>query len=153
MLGGISRELPTPTATGFGGRRRRMPFPPSEPGVWPKASPPVFPRRALQSVVSTSGLARRAKGLVHREQPKISEESVRPWFVIARVVPLTRPMQPPAHHRPQSAANKAVDGRERVVMRMPEVAQPSFQDGVERCHYACERIPAGPLGFITDLVP
>ena len=80
-------------------------------------------------------------GLVHREQPKISEESIRPLFVIAPVVPLTRPMKPPAHHRPQSTANKAVDGRERVLMRMLEIAKPSFQDGVERCNYACERIP------------
>ena len=70
-------------------------------------------------------------GLGHREQPKISEESIRPLFVIALVVPLTRPMQPPAHHGSQSTANKAVDGRERVMMGMLEVAKPSFQDGVE----------------------
>src|SRR5436309_12233780 len=43
----------------------------------------VLPRRALQSVVSSSGLARRLMGLVHREQPKISEESIRPCGVIA----------------------------------------------------------------------
>ena len=91
-------------------------------------------------------------GLGHREQPKISEESIRPLFVIALVVSLARPMKPPAHHRPQSTANKAVDGRERVMMRMLEVVKPSFQDGVERCNYTCERIPAGPLGPITDLV-
>ena len=52
-----------------------------------QGQPTVFPRRALQSVVSESGLARRAMGLVHREQPKISEESIRPLFVIALVVP------------------------------------------------------------------
>jgi len=43
----------------------------------------VFPRRALQSVVSTSGLARQAMGLMHREQPKVSEEGIRPALMIA----------------------------------------------------------------------
>ena len=42
----------------------------------------VFPRRALQSVVSTSGLARQAVGLMHREQPKVSEEGIRPLLMI-----------------------------------------------------------------------
>ena len=91
-------------------------------------------------------------GLRHREQPKISEERIRPSFVIVLVVSLTWPMKPPTHHGPQPTANKAIDGRERVVMRMLEVAKPSFQDRVERGNYACERIPAGPLGAITDFV-
>jgi hypothetical protein len=43
----------------------------------------IFPRRALQSVVSTSGLARQAMGLMHREQPKVSEEGIRPLLMIA----------------------------------------------------------------------
>ena len=43
----------------------------------------VFPRRALQSVVSTSGLARQAVGLMHLEQPKVSEEGIRPLLMIA----------------------------------------------------------------------
>jgi hypothetical protein len=72
--------------------------------------------------------------------------------VIALVVSLTWPMKSPAHHSPQSTANKAIDGRERVVMRVLEVAKPSFQDRVERCNYAGERLPAGPLGAITDFV-
>jgi len=42
----------------------------------------VFPRRALQSGVSTSGLARQAMGRMH-EQPKVSEERIRPLLMIA----------------------------------------------------------------------
>jgi hypothetical protein len=34
----------------------------------------VPPRRALQSVVSSSGLARQAMDFAHREPPKLSEE-------------------------------------------------------------------------------
>src|ERR1700712_1353751 len=46
----------------------------------------VFPRRALQSVVSTSGLARQSMSLGHREQPQISEEDIWPSPVIAKAV-------------------------------------------------------------------
>ncbi len=37
-------------------------------------------------------------------------------------------MKSPAHHSPQSTANKAIEGRERVAMRVLGVAKPSFQD-------------------------
>jgi len=73
-------------------------------------------------------------------------------LVIVLVVSLTRPMKAPAHHSPQSTANKAIEGRERVAMRVLEVAKPSFQDGIQRCNDAGERLPAGPLGAITDFV-
>ena len=92
-------------------------------------------------------------GLRHREQPKISEVSVRPSSVIAQAVPLTWPMKAPAQDCPQSTANKAVNGREGVVMRVLEVAKPSFQDWIERRNHAGERTPAGPLGLVTDFVP
>lgn len=48
-------------------RRKTEPSPPSEPGV------EIFPRRALQSIVSESGLTRQFIGLRHCELPKISE--------------------------------------------------------------------------------
>ncbi len=38
--------------------------------------------------------------IVHREQPKISEEGIRPLFVIALASSLTPPVFLPAQHRP-----------------------------------------------------
>jgi hypothetical protein len=46
---------------------------------------------------------------MHREQPKVSEEGIRPLFVIALASALTRSVLPPAQQRPQPTANKAVN--------------------------------------------
>jgi hypothetical protein len=48
-------------------------------------------------------------GRKHREQPKVSEEGIRPLLVIASASALTRSVLLPAQHRPQATANKAVD--------------------------------------------
>jgi hypothetical protein len=47
-------------------------------------------------------------GLMHREQPKVGEEGIRPLLVIALASSLTRSVLLPAQHRPPTA-NKAVD--------------------------------------------
>ena len=52
----------------------------------------VFPHTALQSVVSSSGLARQNVGITHGEKPPFSEESIWPLPMItisfARTWPL-----------------------------------------------------------------
>src|SRR5437879_5560372 len=113
----------------------------------------VLPRRALQSVVSTSGLARQAMGIEHREQPKVGEEGIRPPYMIVEAVSLTRSALLLAQHCPQSTANKAVDRRECVPMGMLEVAIPALQDGIERRNRALDGVAviAGREG--TDFVP
>src|SRR6267154_3943516 len=102
----------------------------------------VCPRRALQSVVSASGLARRSMSLGHREQPKISEEDIWPTSVIAKASTLTRTMKLSAQDRSQTATNKAVDEREGVTVGVLEIAEPATQDRVDEAEAALTRMRA-----------
>ena len=113
----------------------------------------VFPRRALQSVVSTSGLARRFKGRGHREQPKISEEGIWPSRVIAKASTLTRTMKLSTQDRSKAATNKAVDGREGVSVGLLEIAEPTTQEWIERRNDVLDRVTPVTRGLGPDFIP
>jgi hypothetical protein len=113
----------------------------------------VLPRRALQSVVSLSGLARQAMGCRHREQPKLSEEGIRPSFVIVETSSLTRSVILFSQHRPQSTSDKGVDRREREAVGLLEVGVPPQPGSVLRLplmgrrpssHFSSVGEPFGP---------
>jgi hypothetical protein len=78
--------------------------------------------------------------LGHREQPKISEEGIRPSSVIAKAATLTRAMKLSAQDRSQTATNKAVDGREGVSVGVLEIAEPATQEWIERRNDALDRV-------------
>jgi hypothetical protein len=84
--------------------------------------------------------------LGHREQPKISEEGIWPSGVIVKASTLTRTMKLSAQKRSQTATNKAVDGREGVVVGVLKIAEPATQDRVDRRNDALDRIAPVTLG-------
>jgi hypothetical protein len=91
--------------------------------------------------------------LGHREQPKISEEGIRPSSVIAKAATLTRAMKLSAQDRSQTATNKAVDGREGVSVGVLEIAEPATQEGIERRNDALDRVTPVSPGQGPDFVP
>jgi len=62
----------------------------------------VLPHTALQSVVSSSGSARRHVGFVHGEKPTFSEESIRPSSVVGMGSSRTRMLSLLIQHRPEA---------------------------------------------------
>jgi len=68
----------------------------------------VLPHTALQSVVSSSGLARQNVGLMHGEKPPFSEESIWPLPVIAISSARTWPLFLLSQHSSQTLAYEAV---------------------------------------------
>lgn len=91
-------------------------------------------------------------GCVHREQPKISEEGIRPSFVIVQTSPLTRSVLLFPQHRPQSTPDKAVDRREGEAMGMFEVGVPTLQRRVERRNNALDGTAAIARREVTELM-
>jgi hypothetical protein len=91
-------------------------------------------------------LARQSKGLGHREQPKISEEGIRPSRVIAKASTLPRTMKLSAQDRSKAATNKAVDGREGVSVGVLEIAEPTTQEWIERRNDDLDRVTPVTLG-------
>ena len=71
-------------------------------------------------------------GFGHREQPKTSEEGIRPPFVIVQTSSLARSVLLFSQHRPQSTANEAVDRREREAVGLLEVGVPTLQRRIQR---------------------
>ena len=91
-------------------------------------------------------------GLAHREQSKISEEGVRPAFVIGEATPPTRAVLLFAQHGPQATPNKAVEGGEGGSMGMSKVPKPALERWVERLNHRFERLARRPLRPEADLV-
>jgi hypothetical protein len=91
--------------------------------------------------------------LGHREQPKSSEERIWPSSVIAKAVTLTRAMKLSAQDRSQTATNEAVDGREGESVGVPEIAEPTAQEGIERRYDAFDRVTPVTLGLGADSIP
>jgi hypothetical protein len=98
-------------------------------------------------------LARKSKGLRHREQPKISEEGIRPSRVIAKAVTLRGTMKLSAQDRSQTATDKAVDGREGVAVGMLEIAEPATQEWIDRGNDVRDRVTPVTPGLGPDFIP
>ena len=92
-------------------------------------------------------------GCRQREQPKISEEGIRPAPMIVQGMTLTRPVVLSAQHSPQATVDKAVDGREGEPMGVLEVTIPALQERIERRNRALDRMTSATLGAGTDFVP
>lgn len=92
-------------------------------------------------------------GLVHREQSKISEESVWPLLVIVEALSLTRAVLLPTHQRPQPPANKTVDGREREPVGMLEVVVPAAQSWIQSRNRGRNGVAAAALCPCPDFIP
>ena len=90
----------------------------------------VLPHTALQSVVSTSGLAR-SLGCLHGEQSQVCEECIGPALMIFSAVAGPRPLFMLAQHRPHPPSDESVNGGERVAVCMLEVLEPSLENWVE----------------------
>jgi len=90
----------------------------------------VLPHTALQSVVSSSGLAR-SPGCLHGEQSQVCEECIGPALVIDSAVARSRPLFMLSQHSPQPPSYESVYGRECTAVGMFKVLEPALEDWVE----------------------
>ena len=91
----------------------------------------VLSHTALQSMFSSSELARLNVGLIHGEKPSFSEESIWPLPMIAISSARTWPLFLLTQHSPKTPAYKTVKGVESMRMRMLEVLKPTFDGRIE----------------------
>jgi hypothetical protein len=87
----------------------------------------VFPHTALQSVVSSSGLARLHIGFMKGEKPLRREEGIRPALMVLQRASRASTLMPAPQDRPKSTMHKAVDGLKCRRPRVFEVAKPAAQ--------------------------
>ena len=91
-----------------------------------------LPHTALQSVVSSSGLARQGVGFGHGEKPPLSEEGIRPAAMVLQGM-----TQPPfqvvltAEYGAQPASYKAIQDREDRTLRVFKVVEPALEHGIQ----------------------
>ena len=91
-----------------------------------------LPHTVLQSVVSSSGLARQGVGFGHGEKPPLSEEGIGPAAMVFQSV-----TQPPfqvvltTEYGAQTAPHQAIQDAEDRPLRVLEVVEPAFEHGIQ----------------------
>jgi len=113
----------------------------------------VLPHTALQSVVSSSGLACPPIGFVESEKPLGSQERIRPALMILRGTTKARTFFPLPQERPESATDKTIDITKRRESRVFEVAKPPPQERIEFGNDLRQAPAARPTRVLADLVP
>lgn len=111
-----------------------------------------LPHTALQSVVSSSGLARQSVGFGHGEKPPLSEEGIGP---AAMVLPsMSHPsfqVVMTAQYGAQTAPYKAIHDHEDTTMSVLEVVEPAFDHGIQPGNDALQAVRPRPAGHGADL--
>src|SRR6266511_367514 len=106
----------------------------------------VLPHTALQSVVSSSGLARQLPGCSRSEQSLGREEFIGPALMILSTNSDARSLLLLSKHRPQSSAYKAIHPLKRVRMSMLEIVKPTTKHRIQIGDDPCQTVPARALG-------
>jgi hypothetical protein len=91
----------------------------------------VLPHTALQSVVSSSGLARQLPGCMHGEQSLGREEFIGPALMIISTNSHARSLLMLSQHRPQPSPYKAVHPLKGVRMTMLEIVKPATKRRIQ----------------------
>jgi hypothetical protein len=91
----------------------------------------VLPHTALQSVVSSSGLACPPIGFMESEKPLSSKESIRPALMSLQGTTQARTFNPLAQERPEASTDKPIDVAKRREPRMFDVAKPPPEERME----------------------
>src|SRR5215475_4614590 len=91
----------------------------------------VLPHTALQSVVSSSGLARQLPGCMHGEQSLGREECIWPALMIISTTSHARPLLLLSQQRPQPSPYKAIHPLKGVRMSMLEIVKPTTKRRIQ----------------------